>query len=74
MKPKRFKVGDIVTMPPKGAQQHRARGVVVKVTKKKVYVADIQARRRCHGSTLYRPEQLRFWEKGNRDRNKHYHG
>ncbi len=66
-----FKVGDVVTCPPRNSAQHRSRAVIVKITKKKITVLHMPDHPK-NSTVTYKPDQLRYWRKGNR--NKRMHG
>ena len=69
-KKRSFKVGDVVTIPPKGSCPTRGRAVVVKITKKTITVLPIPDH--CKSATIkFKPDQLRYWLKGNRNRRTH---
>ena len=68
-----FKEGDFVTTPPRNGAQHRGRAKVVVVGRKKITVRFMPDHPKSD-TAKFKPEQLRYWLKGNVQRNKRTHG
>lgn len=68
-----FKEKDRVTTPPRKGAKHRGRAKVVSVGRKWITVRFMPDHPKS-ATAKFKPEQLRYWLKGNVQRNKRTHG